>query len=114
MKTIYDFIYCDDAVLTPRVVFYLVSVGASERDRHCRQAVERRCNDHRFLFVPHSLDMQCFVERCAASLFPSDGVLAVSRLRRRYVSVVWLASFLRRCPASLLNSPHVATGRPLL
>lgn len=108
MKTIYDFIYCE-SVITPSTTFFYVAVGVSARDRAAAAYVRRRLPPPMAFFARRSSQSALFIERCALSLFPSlSPSAALTRLRRRFVSVVWLASFLRQCPAALLNTDLAA------
>ena len=112
MKTNYDFAFCD-GMLTPDVVFYTVPVGVSLADRRAIMSVRAFVRDDtRFFFARHSRETAEFINRIEASMFASakfNGLLAFSYLRRRTVSIVSLARFLKRCPAALLNSSQIDT-----
>lgn len=118
MKTLYDFAYCP-GVLTPSVRWFLVKVGSSEREQRAAAYVgSLACNDRSFLWCRHSAEWARFKERVFASIAPADQ--SVSRAvspgaSTVCVSVLWLAAFLRRSPAALLNSPWlpVAPSPPL-
>lgn len=115
MKRLYDFIFCDDAILTRDIIFYLVRVGKSQRDQTAARFITSMARDGRIWFSMHTGETQNFVDNCAVSLFPGRSrVQAVALQRRRMVEVAWLAAFLRRCPPALLNSPSIPTGKPLL
>lgn len=115
MKRLYDFIYCDDAILTRDIIFYHVRVGVSQRDQAAARFVSSMARDERFFFKLHSIETQNFIDHCAVSLFPNRSLVqAVALQRRRVVEVVWLAKFLRRSPPALLNSLSIPTGKPLL
>lgn len=107
MKKIYVFAYCD-GVLTPDVIFYDVKVGISKVDKAAFAYVSGLKDTHKFFLALRSNSVQQFIEQCALSLFPSgDLVTAVSCLRRKVVTVTWLAKFLRTCPLALLNSKKI-------
>lgn len=115
MKKLYDFIFCDDAILTRDIIFYLVRVGMNQRDQAAARFVSSMARDGRIFFKIHSAETQTFIDNCAVSLFPNRSLVqAVALQRRRVVEVVWLAKFLRRCPPALLNSISIPTGKPLL
>ena len=104
MKKLKDFIFCD-GVLTAQTVFYLVAVGNSKKDRDAHKFVATLARSPDFLFCTHNTQSVEFIENCAMSIFHMAKVPeAVRLLRRQYVSIGWLASFLRKNPPSLLNS----------
>lgn len=112
MKTLHDFAFCD-GTLTPGVVFYLVTVGVSERDQQAKASIQRRvAGDCRYFFCVHTKETANFITRVEQSLFASamygrDHVH--SYLRRKVVTITWLAAFLRSCPPMLLNSERINT-----
>lgn len=107
MKTVYDLIFCN-ATLTRRTVFYQVYVGKSARDMRALAFVCSIAKAPEFFFARHSIDVQNFVDKCAASIFNyscRDG--ATRFLRRKVVTITWLAAFLKRSPPCLLNSSKI-------
>lgn len=107
MKTVFDLIYCE-TVLTSQVVFYHVLVGCSHRDHSAFEFVKSVAKAPSFFFVKHSLEVQNFVDKCAASIFNYSGRDGATRfLRRKVVNITWLAAFLKRAPPCLLNSTRI-------
>lgn len=107
MKTIYDLIFCN-ATLTKHTVFYHVYVGRSTRDLRALAFVKSVAVAPEFFFARHSLDVQNFVDKCAASIFNYSGRDGATRfLRRKVVTITWLAAFLKRAPPCLLNSSKI-------
>lgn len=108
MKKLKDFIFCD-GVLTSRTVFYLVTVGTSEKDQAAHRYVAQLARSPDFFFSGHTLQTQAFIESCAKSIFHKNDIAAALRLlRRQVVTVTWLASFLRENPPALLNSERIS------
>ncbi len=96
----YDFAFCD-GTLTPNVVWFIVKVGTSLRDRAALRFLRGITSaSSRFFFTLHSLEVANFKSAVAASFGYSSTLL----LRQRVVSITWLVAFLRRTPACLLNS----------
>lgn len=107
MKTVYDLIFCD-ATLSRHTVFYQVYVGRSARDIRALAFVRSIAKAPDFFFARHSLDVQNFIDKCAAAIFGYYGREGATRfLRRQVVSVTWLAAFLKRAPPCLLNSARI-------
>lgn len=110
MKTIFDFVYCQGD-FSPLVVWYLVRVGISKRDQMARKFIEdiARCSPD-FLFAKHDRTMvllrESFAQHLAISM-PVAHRCSSLLLRQITVEVRSLASFLRKCPAALLNSPSL-------
>lgn len=108
MKKLKDFIFCD-SVLTSQTVFYLVAVGSSKKDRDAHKFVATLARSPDFLFCAHNAQSVEFIENCAQSIFHVAKVPeAVRLLRRQYVTICWLASFLRKNPPTLLNSMKIS------
>lgn len=104
MKTVYDLIFCD-ATLSRHTVFYHVYVGRSARDLRALALVRSIAKAPEFFFARHSLDVQNFIDKCAAAIFNYYGRDGAARfLRRQVVSITWLAAFLKNTPPCLLNS----------
>lgn len=107
MKTVYDLIFCD-ADLSRHTVFYQVYVGRSARDIRALAFIRSIAKAPGIFFARHSLDVQNFIDRCAASIFSYYGREGAARfLRRKVVAVTWLAAFLKRAPTCLLNSSRI-------
>lgn len=107
MKTVYDLIFCN-ATLSRSTVFYQVYVGKSSRDLRALAFVASVAKAPEFFFARHSLDVQNFVDKCAASIFNYSGRDGATRfLRRKVVTITWLAAFLKRAPPCLLNSSRI-------
>lgn len=107
MKTVYDLIFCD-AALSRLTVFYHVYVGSAARDQRALAFVKTVAKAPEFFFARHSLDVQNFVDKCAASIFNYSGRDGATRfLRRKVVTITWLAAFLKRAPPCLLNSTRI-------
>lgn len=106
MKTLFDFIFCDGK-LTRDVVFYQVRVGTSEKDKNAQAFITSQASGSNFYWHLHSTESMTFIEKCAASLFNVD--IPERLLRRKIVEVTWLARFLKKFPASLLNSQKIDT-----
>lgn len=107
MKTIYDLIFCD-ATLSRHTVFYQVYVGKSARDLRALAFVRTIALAPEFFFTKHSLNVQGFIDKCAAEIFGYYGRDGAARfLRRKVVTITWLAAFLKRAPPCLLNSSKI-------
>lgn len=114
MKKLYDFCFCEDAILTRDVIFYLVKVGTSKRDQDALRYIKKAVGQNAWIAL-HDAQAYSFIEKCALSLFPGrTSFKAVALLRRKMVEVTWLATFLRNCPGALLNSLRIPTGKPLI
>lgn len=108
MKHLKDFIFCD-GVISSRTVFYLVTVGTSEKDQRALRFVAKLARSPNFFFQSHDAQTQAFIENCAKSIFhKSDIPGALKLLRRQFVSICWLASFLRKFHPALLNSEKIS------
>lgn len=107
MKTVYDLIFCD-ATLSRHTVFYQVYVGRSARDRRALAFVLSIAKAPEFFFARHSLDVQNFIDKCAAAICGYYGREGATRfLRRKVVAITWLAAFLKSAPPCLLNSSRI-------
>lgn len=107
MKTVYDLIFCN-ATLTKQTVFYHVYVGKSARDLRALAFVKSVAVAPEFFFARHSLDVQNFIDKCAAAIFGYYGRDGAARfLRRKVVTITWLAAFLKAAPPCLLNSARI-------
>lgn len=107
MKTVYDLIFCE-ATLSKQTVFYHIYVGYSARDIRALAFVKTVAKAPEFFFARHSLDVQNFVDKCAASIFNYSGRDGATRfLRRKVVTITWLAAFLKHAPPCLLNSTRI-------
>lgn len=112
MKKLYDFVFCQDPVLTRDCIFYLVAVGRSERDQQAMRYVLKRTQGNAW-FALHNNEAQRFIEQCAVSLFPGRSAMkAAGMVRRKLVDIKWLASFLRSAPGPLLNSLRIRCVKP--
>lgn len=114
MKKVYDFLFCD-GTLHPGVVWYSVRVGTSQVDqlayRYLSNLVRGNCN---FLFTKHSAEMALFRQKMAISLFSGRDLKSapvVTLMRSCFVDVVPLARFLKKYPASFLNSSLLPMSR---
>ena len=108
MKKLKDFIFCD-GILSSQTVFYLVKVGSSRRDVAAHRFVAQVARSPNFYFQDHSIQTMAFVEKCAESIYGTlDNIKPLKCLRRQVVDVTWLASFLRKNPATLLNSLKIS------
>lgn len=110
MKTIFDFVYCQGD-FSPLVVWYQVRVGISKRDQSARRFIEclSRCSGD-MLFCKHSPVMVSLKDSFARQLAdarPAANRYSTLLLRQITIEVRSLASFLRKCPAALLNSPSL-------
>lgn len=107
MKKLKDFVFCD-AVLTTKVVFYLVKVGISCADRQALRFVQSVASSSDFYFQDHTQKSQAYIEKCAMSIFDGvPGSMAMHLIRRQVVEIKWLAAFLRKNPPCLLNSAKI-------
>ena len=110
MKTLYDFVCCNSQ-LTPGVVWYTVAVGCGHASHvACERITSLADASNDFFFTKHTKEVVIFKAYCALSLFPLDGTKRVPPLRKlrpASVNVEWLAKFLHRYPASILNAPVV-------
>lgn len=110
MKTIFDFVYCQGD-FSPLVVWYQVRVGISKRDQSARKYVEylsHRSGD--MLFCKHSpvmVRLRDSFARQLADTRPTACKFSALLLRQLTIDVRSLATFLRKCPAALLNSPSL-------
>ena len=115
MKTIFSFCYCE-GVITPEVVIYSVTVGVSERDRQARRYLNELARKNINIFWHrHDLETSRFFGRVDASFLGATNDRSfthVQVLRKKQVAVTWLASFLKKCPALLLNSDRIDTTMP--
>ena len=68
MKKLKDFIFCD-GILQSQVVFYLVTVGNSQRDRAANRFVASVAKSDHFFFRDHGAETMAFIEKCAESIF---------------------------------------------
>lgn len=111
MKRLFDFVFSPSAI-EPNVVWYSVRCGKSRRDRQARSYIEAlSASSNNYLFAEHCKALADFREKVAASLCRQDAGESASPLavlRQCTVEVVALASFLRKYPASFLNSPYTA------
>lgn len=107
MKTVYDLIYCN-ATLTRHTVFYQVYVGKAARELRALAFVRTIALAPEFFYTKHSLNVQGFIDKCAAEIFGYYGRDGAARfLRRKVVTITWLAAFLKRAPPCLLNSTRI-------
>lgn len=110
MKKVFDFVFCDDELDTS-VVFYSVKVGTSVSEQSAWRFVLKQASNNNFFVKVHSADTQLFIEKCAQMLFPLVPLSrALQMMRREFIEVKALASFLRKYPAALLNSRKIGSS----
>lgn len=102
MKRIYQFAFCEREI-TPEVVFYLVKVGTSEKDRQAHTYMKKLTEKSNcFLYALHDNEMQKFIDNIAKSQFKTKTPWKF--LRSKMVEITQLVKFIKQYPYNYLNA----------